>query len=185
MTSPARGLGLAPASLAVAALVPLPVTPRRWRVLLLLAGLAALAGIFILTAIDAGGQRAVWENLHWTVAPIMGIAVTAARLRGSPTADRRALWSIIAGLSLFLLGQLTWMAQIMLGIFTVPAPSDLFFLLSGLPIAAAFVLSALERLDRGERVALILDVLTVFAALVAVTVSSSGRSRRASTPGAQ
>lgn len=167
MTAPARQLQLAPAGRADHG------DPRLWTRLILVIGLPLLIGAFALTATDVGGQVLLWENLHWTIAPVVALVLAALRTR-TASEDRRALRAITLGIGIYLVGTLVWLVQASVGFYAVPAPSDVFYLLSSLPIAAGFVVAANEKLPSEERVALVLDVLTVFAALVAVILATLG-----------
>ena len=42
---------------------------------LLITTLPVLVLLMVLTAIDAGGQRVLWENAHWTVAGLLATAL--------------------------------------------------------------------------------------------------------------
>jgi len=133
-----------------------------WSTPINLGGGALLIALFALTATNAVGMALLWENAHWTVAALVTAALGYLRYRQAPSEERSAHAAIAVGLGIYLAGQLAWDLQVVLGLVTVPALSDLGFLPSTMPIAWAFVHQLQRRLDRADRVAFALDAAIVF-----------------------
>lgn len=141
---------------------------------LLLVGLPILALLMGLTAIDAGGQRVLWENAHWTVAGLLATALAAgAALRGEG-AERRIRSLVALGAAAWLVGQLCWDTQTALGIFNVPAPSDIGFLFLVVPVIVALIVAVRGRLPWAEETALYLDGGAIFLAITAGIMTAHG-----------
>lgn len=137
------------------------------------AGVAAvilLSPLVALAATDADGQAVLWENAHWTIAALAAVMIALAGARGAqgPTRDVRLLGA--AGAASYLIGQLTWDLQVAAGIFLVPAPSDVFYLGMGVPVAAGMLVHARRIVPTGELSAVALDGLTILAAVAATVL---------------
>lgn len=139
--------------------------PVRWAAGVMGAAAVATAVLFVLTAANAGGQATLWENGHWSV--VAGAAAILGYLgyRRAPAAERVPRGAIAVGTGLYCLGQVAWNLQTALGLVSVPALSDLFFLPSAIPIAYAFVHGLSRVLTPTERVAFTIDAAIVVATL--------------------
>lgn len=157
--------------------------PAAWSTQLMLGGGVLLLALFALTVAGAAGAAPLWENAHWTVVALITAALGYLRYRAAPPEDRTAHAAIALGLGLYLAGQLAWDVQVVLGLVTVPALSDLGFLSSALPIGWAFVHRLRRSLDRAERVAFALDATIVGAtALLLVWMAYGSTAVVASDP---
>lgn len=121
-------------------------------------GIGAVLGLFALTATDAMGAAGLWENAHWTVSAAAAAALAYLGYRGAPPDERITRGGIAAGLAIYFAGSMAWDLQVALDVLTVPAPSDILFLGSTVPIGLAFVHRLRGRLSRMERIAFVLDV---------------------------
>lgn len=139
-----------------------------------LVGLAVLALLMALTAVDASGRVVLWENAHWTWSYGLGFIVVlmgAHRATGR-TRQIRALFAL-GFLSQFI-GQIVWdvqAAQNVQALHALPAPSDAFFLGLGIPVLAGFALAVRSSVRPGQQTAAYLDAATVFVALVTVALA--------------
>ena len=120
---------------------------------------------FALTAADWGGERLVWENLHWTISMVAAAVLGYLGYRDAPADERRARGLIFTGLMSYAVGQLAWLVQVALDIVTVPAVSDIFFLGAALPIAAGFWVMLRQVLTPAERTAFLVDSIAVVIVL--------------------
>jgi diguanylate cyclase (GGDEF)-like protein/PAS domain S-box-containing protein len=143
---------------------------------LLVVGLPILVLLMILTALDAGGQIVLWENAHWTVAGLLAAALAAGSAYRSDGVERRLRGLVALGAAAWFLGQLSWDGQTALGIFSVPAPSDIGYLFLVVPVIVAFIVSIRGRVPRAEEVALYLDGAAIFLAITAgILTAHSGQ----------
>ncbi len=141
---------------------------------LLILGLPILLLLMVLTAIDAGGQVVLWENAHWTVAGLLATALAAgAAYRGSGV-ERRLRGLVALGAAAWFVGQLSWDTQTALGIFSVPAPSDIGYLFLVVPVIVALIVAVRGRLPRAEETALYLDGAAIFLAITAGILAAHG-----------
>lgn len=120
-------------------------------------GVLALVPLFAAAAANLGGTAAVWENAHWTLSSLIALLIGVRGVRTSIGSTLRVRALAIAGLAAYLAGSVLWDIQVILGVFPVPAPSDVMFLGAAVPLAGALVLHARASLTRGELIALILD----------------------------
>lgn len=135
-----------------------------------LVGALAVAALIVLAASNAWGLRLAWQNAHWTVA---GVAATVAAWQGTRAAtglDRRLRGLVTLAVATHLVGQVTWDAEVALGVATMPSLADLFFIATGIPTIVTLVTSIRRRLSRTEEIAVYLDGAAVFFAIVAVIV---------------
>lgn len=125
----------------------------------------ATLGLFLMTAGDALGQAAVWENAHWTVSSLAAAVLAYLGYRRAAPDERTARAAIAAGLTIYLAGAVAWDLQVAAETLTVPAPSDVLFIGSTVPIGLAFVHRLHGRLTRTERIAFFLDVAMLVATI--------------------
>lgn len=114
---------------------------RQGGLAVLMAGLLAVFGLFVLTALDVAGQAVWWEIGNWTLTAVIavGLAAIGARASDGPVRQVRLLGT--AAMATYLTGQLLWDGQVAAGLYPVPAPSDLLFLGMAFPFAVMSVRS--------------------------------------------
>ena len=164
----------------------LPVIPSRlvraWDALwiratvgrLLAVGVPLVGAFMVFTAIGLGGQVVLWENLHWTVAGFLAAAVATSAAYRSGGRERRLRTLVAIAATCWALGQTAWDVQTAVGFFSIPAPSDLGYLLLVLPAIAAFRLAVHGRLPRVEEIAVYLDAAAIFLAITAAILTVYG-----------
>jgi diguanylate cyclase (GGDEF)-like protein/PAS domain S-box-containing protein len=137
-------------------------------------GLPAVGLLMLLTATNLGGQVVLWENAHWTAASLLATAVVTSAAYRATGFEQRLRTLVALGTAAWFVGQLLWDAQIALGYFNVPAPSDAGFLFLVVPVAVAFVLSVRRRVPRAEELAVYLDAAAIFLAISAAILAAYG-----------
>jgi diguanylate cyclase (GGDEF)-like protein/PAS domain S-box-containing protein len=137
-------------------------------------GLPALALLMLLTALDAGGYVVPFENAHWTLAGFLAFAIAFSAARRTRGRERRLRLLVALATGCWVLGQLSWDIQTAAGIYAVPAPSDLGYLLMLVPAVAAFGLAVKGRLPRVEELAVYLDAAAIFLAISAAILTVYG-----------
>ena len=149
---------------------PLPEpTPglRRWMVAV--GSVLALAFAFaVQTAIDDAGPVVLWENAHWTLFALVGLVLAVHGVQASTEADRSVRIAIAAAAAMWFAGMIVWDIQSILGLFVVPAPSDLLFLATIVPAAAALELAVRRIGPWRDRLGIYLDAGITFLAIAAV-----------------
>ena len=127
-----------------------------------------------LAALDVGGQVVLWENAHWTAAGGARGRVRRARRseeRGHGPPDRLL---VALGTLAWFIGQCAGYVQTALGFFSVPAPSDVGFLLVAPPIIVAFVVAVYGRLPRPRRSRSTSTPIAIFLAITAIILAIYG-----------
>ena len=137
-------------------------------------GLPAVGLLMLLTAVNLDGQMGLWENAHWTAAGIVAFAYPAGVAWRSSGSARLIATLIALGTGSWLVGQLLWDAQIAVGFYNFPAPSDLGFLLLAVPVGAAIVTSIRGRLPHAEELSVYLDAVAIFLAITALILAVYG-----------
>jgi diguanylate cyclase (GGDEF)-like protein/PAS domain S-box-containing protein len=137
-------------------------------------GVPLVAVLVVLATVDAGGQGALWEHAHWTVAGLLGTLVAGLSVRGATGIERRVRVLIAAGAGAWLIGQLTWDVQTALGLYSRPAPSDIGFLGISLPAMLALIVLFRGRLPLGEEIAIRLDATSTGLAITAAILAAHG-----------
>jgi diguanylate cyclase (GGDEF)-like protein/PAS domain S-box-containing protein len=141
---------------------------------LLFVGLPLLALLMLLTAANVGGQVVFWENGHWTVASLLGTLVAASAARRKTGLERRLRYLTALAVGSWFIGQLCWNVQTAVGFFAVPAPSDVGFLLTVVPVVVALLLAVRGRLPRAEELTVYLDSAAIFLATSAAIMAIYG-----------
>ena len=137
-------------------------------------GLPVVAIFFGLTAVNLNGNVVLWENAHWTAAGIVAFAYPASVAWRSAGTPRMVATLVALGTGAWLTGQLLWNAQVALGFYAFPAPSDVGYLLVALPVAVAIVAAIRGRLPQAEELSVYLDAAAIFLAITAVILAAYG-----------
>ena len=133
----------------------------------------ALSMAGALLGAPAGWTR-LFDNVYWTVADIGAawlawIGVHDARHKGLHAEAAARRWFAL-GFSSYALGQLSWDLQIFLAWQPFPAPSDPFFMLMA-PCCAIGMMGYLRgRVSESQRLAAVLDTLSLAIAVVALAL---------------
>lgn len=143
-----------------------------------IAGLVTLVAIALAIAGAHLGLSASWvrlfDNVHWTVADVGAswlawIGVRDARERGQPAEAAARRWFAL-GFTSYAIGQALWDLQIFLAWQPFPAPSDPFFMLMA-PCCALGMMGYLRgRVSESQRLAAVLDTLSLAIAAVALAL---------------
>jgi len=142
--------------------------------LLVWLGLPVVAVLMVLTAINLNGQSAIWENAHWTAAGIIAFAYPTLLAWRSSGTQRLVATLVALGTGAWLIGQLLWDAQVALGFYSFPAPSDLGYLLLAPPVIVALVATIRGRLPQAEELSVYLDAVAIFLAITALILAVYG-----------
>lgn len=156
-SQPTPGLGAVPWGMALNALLllGLALTVTGW------VGVRSVAQQPWLTVLD---------NLHWT-AGYASAALLALRAWTRQLGDARTIagWTAV-GLAMLTLGQLVWDVQVAVGWLPFPGPSDVFFLACGVGVSIGLWQVSRARLDPSALRALWLDVLSLLAGVLCLTM---------------
>jgi len=120
----------------------------------------------------APGWVRLFDNIHWTVADLGAswlcwLGVRDARRKGQRAEHAARRWFAL-GFSSYAVGQLFWDLQIFLAWQPFPAPSDPFYLMMA-PCCALGMMGYLRgRVSESQRLAAVLDTLSLAIAVVAL-----------------
>jgi diguanylate cyclase (GGDEF)-like protein/PAS domain S-box-containing protein len=142
--------------------------------IVLLIGLPAVILFALLATVDWLGQATSWVNAHWTIAGAIATLAAALAARNAPREERVARGLIALGMASWLVGQLCWNVQTAIDLFSVPAPSDIGFLLSAAPVTLALIRYVHGRLPRAEVLAVYFDAAAIFLTITALVVAIYG-----------
>jgi len=136
--------------------------------------LAAIAAAIACARLGEPAWARALDNVHWSVADLAAAAlawlgVRDARRKGLRAEFAARRWFAL-GFSSYALGQMFWNVQVVLAWQPFPAPSDPFYLLFSPCIAAGFMSVLRERVGRAQRLAAILDTLSLAIAVVALAL---------------
>jgi signal transduction histidine kinase len=125
---------------------------------------AALASVpfAILSIVDAGGGRIVWDNLHWTISAVAGAIAAGWSIRGTTGRTRAVRGWATAALVLWMIATLAWAWMNLAGGATVPSVADLAILSIIVPGIGVLVASVRDRLSVAEETAVYLDAALGF-----------------------
>ncbi len=142
------------------------------------AGLAVLVAIALAVGGAQLGVTASWsrlfDNVHWTVADfgaawLCWIGVRDARQKGQDAEYAARRWFAL-GFSLYAIGQAFWDLQIFLAWQPFPAPSDPFFMMMAPACAIAMMGYLRGRVSDSQRLAAVLDTMSLAIAVVAIAL---------------
>ncbi|HEX7473002.1 MAG TPA: EAL domain-containing protein [Candidatus Limnocylindrales bacterium] len=137
-------------------------------------GAPVLVTLAILAGLDVGGQAALWENGHWTLAGLLATIMTVTATRVSSGLERRFRSLIALGCASWLVGQLAWNLQTAIGYYSLPAPSDVGYMFLAVPSIGALLLYLRRRLPRVEEIAVYLDSAAIFLAITGLVLAFYG-----------
>ncbi len=140
----------------------------------LLIGLPIVALFIVLTAIDYDARASLWQNADWTAAGVLAFALPSIVAWRAVGTARLVATLIALGTGAWLIGQLLWDAQIALGFYAFPAPSDVGYLLLTPPVAIAILVMIRGRLPQAEELSVYLDSVAIFLAITAVILAVYG-----------
>jgi len=142
------------------------------------AALVTLAAIALAIVGNRLGMPAPWvrlfDNVHWTIADLGAtwlawIGVRDARQKGQHAEYAARRWFAL-GFSSYAIGQLFWDLQIFLAWQPFPAPSDPFYMMMA-PCCAMGMMGYLRgRVSESQRLAAVLDTLSLAIAVVALAL---------------
>jgi signal transduction histidine kinase len=141
---------------------------------------ALLTAIAIALAIGGGalglptGWVRLFDNVHWTVADVGAAWLTWIGVRDARQKGQRAEWAarrwFALGFTSYAIGQAFWNLQIFLGWQPFPAPSDPFYMMMA-PCCALGMMGYLRgRVSESQRLAAVLDTLSLAIAVVALAL---------------
>ena len=131
-------------------------------------------GLIVLSAINANGLAALWENLHWTASGI-GCAVAAGlATREVHGRDRRVRAWVSVALGVWAVYNLAWALETAAGTLVFPSYVDVLGLLVTIPAIGVLVSTVHGRLTRAEEAAIYIDSALVAAAISAVLLAVYG-----------
>lgn len=137
-------------------------------------GLVVVSLAAAFTALNLGGQAALWENAHWTLATGVMTLLGWLGWRSARGPTRRIRGLLTLGLLSYTIGQLLWDYQWALGLTAFPALSDVFYLGLAPCFTLALILAVHSRLSRLEVLATYLDNTTIFIALTTAILAWYG-----------
>ena len=135
---------------------------------ILLVGLPGVIALFLLTALDVAGLATWWEIGHWTLTAAMAVVLAVVGARAASGTERRVRALGAAAVGVYLAGQVLWDGQVALGLYPVPAPSDVLFLGMAVPFVVALAVAVRAHGSRRELRTFVLDAAVLAAAVVAV-----------------
>ena len=137
---------------------------------ILVAGTLVTALFMALAVLDVAGLGWLWDNAHWTFAPLTGVAAGLVATRQTSGFERRVRAGMTGVLAVWLAGRFVSDVLATSGPVPIPSLADAFFLATLVPIGGLLALTARRFLEGAERTAVHLDALVVFFAAVACIV---------------
>lgn len=121
------------------------------------AGLVGLTPLVLLAAWDVAGAAGLWEHAHRTLSALLAVLVAGLAAREASGATRHIRILTTIGLAGYFAGALVQDVQVAPSLLLDPSPSDVWFLSSAVPIAAAVIFDARRGLMHGEAIAFAID----------------------------
>ena len=135
--------------------------------LLTLLGLVATGLGVIGAVVAAGGVVRPWEDLHWTASSVAALALALMGTLAAAPRDRAPRLGLVAGLGLWLVGQVIWDLHDIPGGPVGAGWSDLFYLGAAIPVSVTLAMSLRGAVTGSEEASAYLDSIMAFLALTA------------------
>ena len=137
-------------------------------------GVILLAILFGLTAFNVGGQAALWENVHWTVATWMMVFLGSWGWKNSIGMVKKVRGVFTIGAVSYALGQILWDFQWAFDQIAFPSLADVFYLGFAPFLIMGLIWTIHRQVSRWEEIALYLDVGTLLAAFTTAVLAFYG-----------
>ena len=134
---------------------------------LTLAGLVATGMGVVGALFSAGGVVRPWEDLHWTASSVAALALAGMGALAAKPRDRHVRLGLVAGLALWLVGQIVWDLHDIPGGPVGGGWSDAFYLGAAVPVSVTLALSLRGTVSGSEAASANLDSIMAFLALTA------------------
>ena len=142
---------------------------------ILVAATLASAPLMILSILNAGGVRLVWDNLHWSISAIGAVLAAAWSVRGASGRALAVRASAAAALALWASGTVAWAWMNLTGTVVVPSITDACIVAIIVPGVGVLVASVRGRLSLAEEAAVYLDALLGFLLIGSVLIYFFGQ----------
>ena len=130
--------------------------------------------IIVLSIVNAGGLRPVWDNLHWSLMAIAASVATAWSVRGTTGRVRTVRQAGAVAFALWLGANLTWAWLNAVGQATVPSVADLFIFAIPVPALLGLAATVRGRMTIYEQAAVFLDSALGFVLIATVLILMNG-----------
>jgi signal transduction histidine kinase len=151
-----------------------PTVPPGPLRLLAIAALVALP-LAILSLANAGGLRAVWDNLHWCLTALVASLATAWSIRGTTGRIRTVRTAAAVAFALWLAANLTWAALSAIGQASIPSVADVFVFAILIPAVLLLVAAVRGRMTSAEESAVYLDSALGFLLIATILIIIHGQ----------
>ena len=149
--------------------VELPMTSSR-TVRILIAAALICAPLTLLSILNAGGLRLVWDNLSWSISATAAAVAAAWSIRSAAGRARAVRAAAAAVLGLWAMATVWWAWMLLTGTVAVPSLTDAFIVLIFVPGVGVLVASVRGRLTSAEEVAVYLDSLLGFLLIGSILI---------------
>jgi signal transduction histidine kinase len=150
-----------------------PTFTSTWTMRILVVAAIASLPIMILSILDAGSLRLVWDNLHWSISATGAALAAAWSVRGASGRARAVRACATAALTLWAAGTVAWAWMNLTGTVTVPSVTDaciVAIVAIVVPGVGVLVASVRGRLSLAEEAAVYLDALLGFLLIGAILI---------------
>ncbi|MEM7283105.1 MAG: sensor histidine kinase [Pseudomonadota bacterium] len=128
----------------------------------------------VLTELNVFGKQLIWINAYWLVCALGAVVISLMGMSSRRGLARRISRLIAIGFGVYLMGQITWITQQLMGWAVVPGPSDVFFITAPLPAVWAAWLGIQRQGSPAALITVRLDTLTMFLSISAAALAISG-----------
>jgi signal transduction histidine kinase len=147
-----------------------PTITSTWTMRILVVAAIVSLPIMILSILDAGSLRLVWDNLHWSISATGAALAAAWSVRGATGRARAVRACATAALTLWAVGTVAWAWMNLTDTVTVPSVTDACILAIVFPGVGVLVASVRGRLSLAEEAAVYLDALLGFLLIGAILI---------------
>ncbi len=131
--------------------------PRSAAVRILVIATVASVPFALLSLLNAGDARGVWDNLHWSVSAVGAAAAAVVSIRGEQGRSRRVRqWGAVAFV-LWMIATLAWAWMNLTGTATVPSIADICIVAIMAPGIGMLVATVRRKVSAAEETAVYLD----------------------------
>jgi signal transduction histidine kinase len=130
--------------------------------------------VIVLSVLNAGGLRALWDNVHWSFTALAASIATAWSVRGTSGRVRSVRQAAAVAFALWLGANLTWAWLNVIGRATIPSVADLFIFAILVPGLLLFAATIRGRVTVAEEAAAYIDSALGFLLIATILILLNG-----------
>lgn len=135
----------------------------------------AIVGVASMAAVDYYQLGLFWINLYWLICAAFAFHISLLAFPSRRGLRRTVRTALALSLGSYLVGQMVWGLQVLVGWNIVPGPSDIIFLFVPLPAIWAALVATRRRVSPASGTTAALDAVSMSLAIVTIILAMFGQ----------